>query len=1255
MVFLQINGLSPDTLVTETGEELGNKAKSGTSGLTGEAAVSLSSLVIQTHLGWIFRAQTVHDHGIDAHVESMADGEATGRVLALQIKGGFSHFSRQTAEGWYHPVPARHARYWVNHSLPVVVVLVDLPNRQAYWVHITPANLIKSGKNFKVMVPRAQNLDYAKAPWQDILAAVQLQAEERFQENLEQLPPSCARELSILRSDTPTVATLMAAFLVSGSGEPSKTVRSILEQQREWLNRSESRGYLALAAYAEEHEAMSEASAALELSADYEDSRRSKRLALAALCLLPTNAETRQRYEALLAKSISIDPAEAIVYVCSATENPGLIDEDGPCFDRNILDRIQVATDVSALALLAGKAVAGRNESRAIGLYEECLQQVEQSSDVMTELAKCYLRRSQTPDVSAGDLDRAAELAEKALVQRRKWTTKTAEPLIVLIRALGIQHHLNGVLRHCMVPPFGTATENEAANPEVARIAAATAMQLGRKDLVDQILSGVGDKDKLRQIVLDLQGAEELSSTETIASGINLLDTMVKPYDYELQARVVMRLALLGVDRTLDLAEGVRTGAIPAHYPDFISAVAKSQNDPKGSLKELRRFINVEMTAADLVIEILMRQGASEEAIATCERAAKRFHSTDFIKKKLGILRQIDRLPEAERLAQETLALSGLTGATRTSFKIFLAEAAASREEWSKAATLYGSVLAEDKDAPESVLWNALICESNDDQWKAARSLLDRHDAKPQSTAEVRLWAQIHNSTGWTAAAARMGISLARKFEGDAELATSLIGSIITYTKGVSGNDGHDQRSGDRRPVVPGDIHASAFAVLKSLMSTHGDSLALKRVDASLLKRPEELRELFSPDKDKGIVELAQNVLQAKVPLGTLAMGLREPYALVVSKRPVGVRVASSPDSDIHAEETAAAMDSLGRCVVLEASTLELTLDLGNFAELQSEFSEIKVPQSAIRDSVHACAKARSETATVAMARWDVTLDRMVVSEADPAEQIRVLTAVESINQMLGRCVAVDVSSRYRVIPESPFAPGDATWLDALELAGREGISLWSDDLALRSLARSLGIPAFGTVNLVEGLRQGVMDGLDDTTAVAELALQQHAFVRALFSKGVVDQPLTLDDLLEQIETESAAPGVATVVLSRPAWWRSQGSIDPWLAIRDLVHSIAPDELSIWQRHTMEGIALWLQDAPHQGAVMLAAVALIGCDENPNVASSREGLVVAAEIAKRLGLEVPLDCVAEAAAVLNRKGLLPRPAELTKALLAELI
>jgi hypothetical protein len=75
-------------------------------------------------LKWVFREQN-HDYGIDAHVEVVEDEVVSGRLLAVQIKSGPSWFDEPYDAGWWFRPDREHVEYWLNHSLPVAVILHD--------------------------------------------------------------------------------------------------------------------------------------------------------------------------------------------------------------------------------------------------------------------------------------------------------------------------------------------------------------------------------------------------------------------------------------------------------------------------------------------------------------------------------------------------------------------------------------------------------------------------------------------------------------------------------------------------------------------------------------------------------------------------------------------------------------------------------------------------------------------------------------------------------------------------------------------------------------------------------------------------------------------------------------------------------------------------------------------------------------------------------------------------------------------------
>lgn len=104
-------------------------------------------------LGWIFREQPGPDYGIDAHVEVKEDGKATGQLCALQIKTGKSYL-RKRGENFVYRGTERHLEYWLNHRLPVFILIHDPEEEVTYWQKIDSELCEQAGKGWSIEIPR---------------------------------------------------------------------------------------------------------------------------------------------------------------------------------------------------------------------------------------------------------------------------------------------------------------------------------------------------------------------------------------------------------------------------------------------------------------------------------------------------------------------------------------------------------------------------------------------------------------------------------------------------------------------------------------------------------------------------------------------------------------------------------------------------------------------------------------------------------------------------------------------------------------------------------------------------------------------------------------------------------------------------------------------------------------------------------------------------------------------------------------------
>ena len=123
-----------------------------------DAGLIRAEQLVNNELRWIWRGQPERDYGIDAQLE-VVNGEAvTGRLLAAQVKSGSSYLDEPTPDGWWYRLNQDDLAYWLDHSLPVIVLLHDPSDGNVYWQSVTQDKIVSTGKGNKLLVPASQQL-----------------------------------------------------------------------------------------------------------------------------------------------------------------------------------------------------------------------------------------------------------------------------------------------------------------------------------------------------------------------------------------------------------------------------------------------------------------------------------------------------------------------------------------------------------------------------------------------------------------------------------------------------------------------------------------------------------------------------------------------------------------------------------------------------------------------------------------------------------------------------------------------------------------------------------------------------------------------------------------------------------------------------------------------------------------------------------------------------------------------------------------
>ncbi|SFB17331.1 DUF4365 domain-containing protein [Algoriphagus aquimarinus] len=134
--------------------------KSNKSNKIGRKGVTLLTSIIEDQLDWQLRINHQEDDfGIDAYIDIITeDGHLTGKSIAVQIKSGRSYFKQTNEYGWNYSGELKHLNYYLNHQIPVILVIVDTDSKKAYWELCDAQQTDRSSKGWSIVIPFHQEL-----------------------------------------------------------------------------------------------------------------------------------------------------------------------------------------------------------------------------------------------------------------------------------------------------------------------------------------------------------------------------------------------------------------------------------------------------------------------------------------------------------------------------------------------------------------------------------------------------------------------------------------------------------------------------------------------------------------------------------------------------------------------------------------------------------------------------------------------------------------------------------------------------------------------------------------------------------------------------------------------------------------------------------------------------------------------------------------------------------------------------------------
>ncbi|MEU5669057.1 DUF4365 domain-containing protein [Micromonospora sp. NPDC047753] len=1120
--------------------------------VTGDAGIHGVGLLVNTRLGWHFRPQPVADVGIDAQVESVVDGVSTGCLLGLQIKSGQSMFSEPAPDGsgWvYRERSQTHRRYWLRYPLPVLLVLYQPDTHTAYWQVVTDETAVATGAGFKVRVPSTQQLDAGSA--ERLAELARRKPDDAFGERLRNLPSGCADRLVALRQTAPDLAQQLAEELVNGRRNPRATVEKIIAEggERPWL------AWSVLADYANEHNQALLAADCFRQTAEScpNDDLAGRFFAFAGLLLADLD---RERAHALLTRASSAG-ARGLAGIGIATLEHG--ERKGPISLPPLPQGDQGRVEPTILRFMAEQRTVAGDFDGAVELHEKALALSPDAPAQQIALAEALLRRPRPKGGGSQleDYHQAAALAASARSARRRWGSDSTRPAEILLQARAMAGDERSAVRVALQGPEGEATDAEAGSPNLAFYAARLCYELGELDRGDR-LAKVVEASGRRELIThcaavraqacnagkDVQAQRWQEALNSGAAGPHRLVAL-------------QNLAQLGRWPIPDLDEMRDDGHLTEGIYDLLHAQAlAASGQPDAALSLLRVARDGSVLVAEEYARQLAAAGRVDECVRACDHASLRFGDPRLSLYALEVLTDAERTDEVILRANMLLGRADLPISLRHLLRGKLTDIFTERRDWLSCERLghdglsetrrlrahshesqpgelaFPSSTAADLDGNErDYAWSIVISQYNQGNAERAFETLQTFDPAPRTVPQLQAWTDLHRLQGWTPASAEQALAIAEHDRTPGEVVGRLLFSLVQTCRpspnitAMTGGDVVATDLSDPPPVpVSEELHLRLTQAWTRFLSEHDPARAV-RIDADVSQiraRPDDPLDLVTalPQHAAAAVHAGQAAL------GSLSLATGLPYLLSLADDLAGVVPAVDPSDAVTEAELSVAKKAIGGTVSIETSAVYLAAAVAQlWPTVRAAFLNVRIAKPVASDILHSHLAANSR-ARAARDPTSSKTGRLSSGEMSSEQKRSSVVRTAATQRAAQDCQLTDVAAP---VEDLPAAPGAVTtpWVAAVLVAKQNGIPLYSDDVALRAWARSQGVPAFGTLALVEAL-------LDAGTVI-----HVEPVVTKLFRGNVVDLPSPWPLVVQALECDGPMSPHARLNLTRPAFWQA--------------------------------------------------------------------------------------------------------------------
>ena len=680
-----------------------------------------------------------------------------------------------------------------------------------------------------------------------------------------------------------------------------------------------------------------------------------------------------------------------------------------------------------------------------------------------------------------------------------------------------------------MARPEGEAEPQEAEDAWVVEPLAHALLALGRIDELDKLdLDLIGDSEEALIRALQARDRGDADAVDLMRAAVENSE------DDRSRVMALEGLAMFGEINEASLASLDPGGGAEA---DRIRAMAAYHRDDYAAASELLMPHRCSSTEhAELLADCQRRSGALEQACETLLECAEALDDPSLHSSAARALIDAERYEKAETVALGALARNP-SQVVESRLRRTLLETAEAVEDWSAMEQYGRDLCGRFPDLPMGS-WAVVYALHRQARHREAWGCLVEHDLSPDNESAALVAISVYVAMDAPAQDADRLLRIARTFSESEEVVGNAIGALMVGKGGRVPLNDH-QLSEFRDLIVGFEERFPESTVLRRRTFDGGEQW-LETVRSQTEQRSFDVEPIL------------RDVRHGRLPYGMLQTIAPVPYAESLQLQAASYLTAVSADVETRKRERAAASDSLGTVVAVDTSVAALGMHARlDVVRMGAVFHRVLIADELLTDAREAVTSAGTPAA--AYAGYEPLVDDVVVSRVEPEELEQAVEAAQQVAATLNSWQRV-VSSRLQ-FADRVQNPGMRPWDSSLRVASSKDCPLWCDDVALRKLAESEGIPTFGTYALYEVL--ALEQGKDWLPSPTDMKMR-------LLRARIADVPISLLELQEAVDDSDGVDAAVNLFLGRQFSWRD------------------PSETLLWYLKRVSGLiaASWSQVIP---------------------------------------------------------------------------